>query len=128
MMEQQLQLVEIDDVPTPTPPPIAPARTRARTTDPHTSHEAAREVGRTLTEVQTLVHGYLRKVGPMPDHRWIASFRIDHPEHRMITEQSLRSRRAELATAGLVRAYPQGPESITPRGRRCVVWEAVDRG
>lgn len=96
---------------------------RARRTDPHTSHLAARSVAGTLTDTQEMVYRFLRSFGPAADHVWIPALKRDLV--CSASEQSLRSRRGELAKAGWVRVAPGHLEVRTPRGRLAIVWEAT---
>ena len=89
------------------------AETRARRTDPDTSHEAisADSCTGSLLEVMDL----LTEFGPMADHELVTA-------HAGFTysPQRLRTARSELADAGLVEFT--GIYRLTPSKRRARVW------
>jgi hypothetical protein len=95
---------------------------RARGTDPHTSHEAAKSVDR-ITETQTTILSLLRT--PMCDAELLFAYRLcaEIKTAPMASESGIRSRRAELVEKGLV--VPTGQHKLSPSGRRMIVWEAA---
>ena len=87
----------------------------ARTTDPETSHEAARSV----TNITPLKQEILQRLmTPMTDtdlyHLLTTSSRL------IVTESGVRSRRAELVQAGLVKDTGERVKLAT--GRKAIVW------
>ena len=94
-------------------------RARARAGDPETSHEAAASVS-SLTKVQKWVLYCLEHYGPLTDEMLYKKLIWYFPD---TTEQSVRSRRAELVRKGLV--AHKGLYGETRNGRRCRVWEIM---
>lgn len=92
---------------------------RARSTDPDTSHSAARTVSNTA-QVQGAVLALLGTHGPMTDQQ-IATL-YPPPGAPWSSASGLRTRRAELVTAGL--AYDTGRRAPTESGRSSIVWAA----
>jgi hypothetical protein len=87
----------------------------ARTTDPETSHEAARSV----TNITPLKREILQKLmTPMTDKDLYAL--LFTSSHLIVTESGVRSRRAELVQAGLVR--DTGERHKLTSGRLAIVW------
>lgn len=95
----------------------------ARSTDPQTSHDAAGTVGH-ISETQAAIMVLLRET-PMCDERLIAEYRVWEKLERFprASDQSIRSRRAELVRYGLV-AYAGFDERMTT-GRFGRVWKVV---
>ena len=93
----------------------------ARTSDPDTSHAAARSVTN-LTEKQDAVLNLLRETGSATD--WALSsryfFRAGLVEQ---SESGLRTRRSELVRKGLV--HDTGERETLPSGRKAIIWAAV---
>lgn len=92
----------------------------ARRTDPDTSRAAAASVA-DLSAQQRLVLQVLREIGPSTDERL-----ADYWQRRdvsSISPSGLRTRRAELTSAGLV--VDTGQRAITDAGRDSIVWVAV---
>ena len=87
----------------------------ARTTDPETSHEAAMSV----TNITPLKYEILQRLmTPMTD---TDLYQLLTTNSRLIvTESGVRSRRAELVQAGLVRDTGERIKLAT--GRRAIVW------
>jgi hypothetical protein len=75
-----------------------------------------------LTRTQELVLAGLQIVGPSTDDELIAAFRRRWPSCRL-SDQSIRSRRAQLVRKGLVR--DSGRRRLTKRGQRSAVWEVA---
>jgi hypothetical protein len=95
-----------------------PAYTRARNTDPHTSHEAAASVLR-IRETQQRILTSLRTHGPLTDEQ------ISHvafEEGWYTSPSGLRTRRSELVEAGLV--VDSTLRHRTVSGRRSIIWKA----
>jgi len=91
----------------------------ARNTDPQTSHDAADSVD-DITETKQFILEALRQ--PRNDLDIVTSFRsmLGAPA---ATDQSIRSRRAELVDAGLVE--DSGERVKMPSGRYSIVWQRV---
>jgi hypothetical protein len=91
----------------------------ARLLDPVTSHEAADSVAN-VTEVQATILSILREK-PMSDEYLVIEYqtRVYRADAKPATEQSIRSRRAELARLGLVSVDGY---TVTLSGRRAQVW------
>jgi predicted HTH transcriptional regulator len=70
----------------------------ARTTDPETSHDAARRITAELPELQAIVLKALRVYGPCTDRSLVTALRGQYGR----TESTWRTRRAELVEKGLV--------------------------
>lgn len=97
--------------------------TRARRTDPATSKAAARSLDPTrLRAVHKVLCKLLEKYGPMTDagiaDRWPRFSAL------LVSPSGLRSRRAELVKAKLVR--DSGKRETTNSGRQTIVWELTD--
>jgi hypothetical protein len=87
----------------------------ARTTDPETSHEAAMSV----TNITPLKQEILQRLmTPMTDTDLYQLLTIS--SRLIVTESGVRSRRAELVQAGLVRDTGERVKLAT--GRRAIVW------
>lgn len=89
----------------------------ARKSDPQTSHDAADSVD-DITETKQYILEALRS--PRNDHQMIQAFRsmLNAPA---VSDQSIRSRRAELVDAGLIE--DSGQREKMPSGRWSIVWE-----
>lgn len=96
---------------------------RARATDPGTSHAAADSVAQ-VSETQAAILVLLRGT-PMCDERLVQQYRTwEHLENLpKATDQSIRSRRAELVRKGLV--VPAAYQERMTTGRMAQVWEVV---
>lgn len=87
----------------------------ARTTDPETSHEAAESV----TNITPLKQEILQRLmTPMTDADLIEAIRVS--SRLIVTESGVRSRRAELVQAGLVK--DTGARVKLATGRSAIVW------
>lgn len=87
----------------------------ARTTDPETSHEAAQSI----TNITPLKQEILQRLmTPMTDADLIAVIR--NGSRLLVTESGVRSRRAELVQAGLVKDTGERVKLAT--GRSAIVW------
>lgn len=87
----------------------------ARTTDPETSHEAAQSV----TNITPLKQEILQRLmTPMTDADLIEVIRTG--SRLLVTESGVRSRRAELVQAGLVK--DTGARVKLATGRSAIVW------
>jgi hypothetical protein len=87
----------------------------ARTTDPETSHEAAMSV----TNITPLKQEILQRLmTPMTDTDLYQLLTIS--SRLIVTESGVRSRRAELVQAGLVRDTGERVKLAT--GRKAIVW------
>jgi len=88
-----------------------------RTTDPTTSHEAARSISK-LAETYSMITHLFKTYGPMNDQRLLEVW--DKAQLKPISDSGLRSRRSELVAAGkLVDSYERTP---MPSGRQSIVW------
>ena len=100
------------------------ASARARNSDPITSHEAAARV-QGLTVTQYFICQLFDIYGAMSDEelcdRYRARFNIVHPA----SLPSIRSRRAELVTAGTI--TDTGKVKLTEYGRNTIVWDLAGR-
>ena len=94
----------------------------ARRTDPLSSHLAAERATERLTDVQERVLILLRVKGAATDNTIIQRFRDTWPELRM-SDQSIRSRRADLVRKGLV--THTGDFGTSPYGQPARIWKAV---
>jgi hypothetical protein len=96
---------------------------RARSTDPQTSHDAAASVTH-VSETQAAILVLLRST-PMCDERLVEQYRTWEPLENLpkATDQSIRSRRAELVRMGLVVAADYRERMST--GRMGQVWQVV---
>lgn len=90
----------------------------ARRSDPETSHEAASTV-KDVSLVKSLILGLLASYGELSDEQILTRYKAVEGLPKA-TEQSLRSRRAELVKAGLVEH--NGNFAITSNGRRTRLW------
>jgi hypothetical protein len=110
------------------PPPQA----HARTTDPHTSHEAAASLDPdTLTRSQSEVWEVLFFIGPSTDAALVTAYAAHAAQGSSIgglairpqSVSGIRTRRAELAHRR--RVVDTGSRVRLPSGRRAIVWRAV---
>ena len=76
--------------------------------------------GRKVTNSQAEVYGILRKFGPMPDHALVPL--AQHASGLHLSSSGIRSRRKELADAGLVKGVDT---VITGAGRKAGVYKAI---
>lgn len=95
---------------------------RARRTDPLESHLAAAHADIKLTETQDRVLVALRMGGPGTDEQIQARFSDWWPDYK-VSPQSIRSRRKELVTVGLVEAT--GEYGVSSYGNGSAIWKAV---
>lgn len=90
----------------------------ARTTDPQTSHDAARSVSK-LTETYELIISIFEKFGSMNDEQLIQTWRASGL--KAISDSGLRSRRSELVSMGkLEDSGTRAPMEAS--GRSSIVW------
>lgn len=98
-----------------------PEVAHARRSDPQTSVIAARKASKRLSPTQAKVYEAL--CGPaLTDDEMCAVVRMNHPSFK-VTDQSLRSRRAELVTKGKVRQVGMGTSA---HGGPSATWKAVE--
>lgn len=90
---------------------------RARATDPQTSHDAGDAV-KDMTETQAYIIRVLEKK-PRNDSQLIAAYR-NFKRAPMASDSGIRSRRAELVKSGLV--SDTGARVVLASGRRSIVW------
>lgn len=103
------------------PPRYAPV---SRTTDPETSRQAAASISvDKMRETQKVILDILDRFGPACDEDIAVMARQLESlgEAPKQSPSGLRSRRAELVTAGLVR--DSGERAKTSSGRQTIVWE-----
>jgi hypothetical protein len=97
---------------------------KARITDPETSHEAGASLG-DVSITQARVLSLFREDGELTDlqleTRYLTRALTGGWPYQ--TPQSLRSRRAELVTQGRVEFT--GQYGVSPTGRRARIWKAV---
>jgi len=99
---------------------------RARSTDPETSHEAARSVT-SLTRKQAHVLRVLREIGPLTDVALCEAYRT-HVMRGLVERQSesgIRTRRHELAEMDPPRVVRVGTTTLQS-GRRAIRWKAAE--
>ena len=109
----------------PAEPPEA-VKPRARTTDPDTSHEAAKSVD-DLTAKQMAVYDVMLRIGPATDERIRQAYEIRHKQgfsdlYPKQSESGLRTRRSELVKAGFV--FDTGGRESMSTGRMAILWKA----
>ena len=94
----------------------------ARVTDPFTSHEAASSVSR-INEQKQVILQLLSTAST--DEQLVEAYNASarNGYAPTVTPQSIRSRRASLTRAGLIRNTGEFRPSST--GRRAIVWQAV---
>ena len=92
----------------------------ARTTDPTTSHEAAKSVD--VTKGQKVVLAEFRMYTKLTDEELIEALRIRATScpDALLSDSGARSRRAELVRKGYV--IDSGERKATKAGRATVVW------
>lgn len=90
---------------------------RARATDPQTSHDAGDSV-KDITETQAFILRVLRKK-PRTDSQLIEAYR-NYKYAPMASESGIRSRRSELVRSGEV--ADTGIKMVLPSGRNSIVW------
>lgn len=96
---------------------------RARVTDPETSQAAAAsQDSERVSILQGFVYTVLLHYGPLCDKDIEAEIRTRYPEFHM-TDAGVRTRRAELVHAGLVR--DSGAKVKLDTGRYAIAWEIV---
>lgn len=95
----------------------------ARNTDPQTSHDAAKSV-RHVSETQAAILAILRE-SPMCDEKLVEQFHLwtSHGRFAPASDQSIRSRRAELVRLGFVE-YAGFDERMST-GRYGRVWQVI---
>ncbi len=93
--------------------------TKARNSDPETSHAAAASVTlETLTQTQALVLQTLQTYGAMTDEE--LCMRIADVQRSPVSVSGVRTRRSELVAAGKV--VDTGRRVPTRTGRQAIVW------
>lgn len=116
-------LPDIDHM-TPPRTPVLRAVAATRATDPETSRQAAKSISQDrLRETQRVIVDILERFGASCDED-IAIYARQLESLDMAPKQSpsgLRSRRAELVAAGIVR--DSGERTKTSSGRQTIVWE-----
>lgn len=106
--------------------PLARITAASRATDPETSRQAAASISKDkMRETQRQILEVLGRFGPSCDEDIAIHFRqLSEIEAWPLQSPSgLRSRRAELVNAGLVR--DSGQRTKTSSGRQTIVWELV---
>lgn len=97
-------------------------KAHARRTDPLASHLAAERASVALSDLQERILHALRIGGPATDEELVARHRRYWPERR-VSDQSIRSRRAELVKKGLVETT--GDRRPTEYQQLATVWRAT---
>ena len=92
----------------------------ARTTDPQTSHQAARSVN--VTRGQQIVLNEFLMYHQMTDEQLIEALKIrqDSCPDARLSDSGARSRRAELVTIGILK--DTGHRTTTAAGRKTTIW------
>lgn len=105
--------------------PTAAQEPRARTTDPETSHAAARSVTK-LTEKQDAVLSVLRLLGLATDQTLLLAYREMAKEGRVPqqSDSGVRTRRNELSTMDPPKIVRVSTIRL-PSGRRAIQWRAA---
>lgn len=96
----------------------------ARTTDPETSHEAARSVGDTTETQQRILEIFYDFPIGLTDFELQALFRdrsYRDKRYPLASESGIRSRRSELVAAG--KLIDSGIRHKLPSGRKAIVWK-----
>lgn len=106
-------------------PDAAEIFARARTTDPETSHQAARSVdpGR-IREMRQQVLVLFRVLGPMTQRKLVEQYQARYDKDA--SDSSIRTRCHELVEGGHVK--DTGRKERLPSGRCAVVWAAKEGG
>jgi hypothetical protein len=95
-------------------------RTRARRTDPQTSHDAAESLdARYIRESQAAVRAFLLIHGPMTQSELCRRYDGEPAQ----SDSGLRTRLSELVQGGLAR--DTGEKTRLPSGRWAIIWSAV---
>lgn len=113
-----------DNSPPAAPLSSAPTAARARSTDPATSHAAARSVQ--LRDAHEAIRRLFRELGPMSDELLVERY-VAATQEGLRPAQSpsgIRTRRHDLAEAGVLVVSGQ---ATTPAGRACNVWALSQR-
>lgn len=100
----------------------------ARSTDPSTSHAAAKSLSSdTLRQRHLAVLSVLCERGPMDDQHLLREYPW-HPAFKALpqSDSGLRTRRKELVSQGLVE--DSGMKVTSSSGRQMIVWQATERG
>lgn len=104
--------------------PVFEPRTRARPSDPHTSHDAAMSLdARFVRQSQAAILRVLREHGPLTDSALIDCYRASR-EQPAQSDSGIRSRRAELCEVGLV--ADTGRRARLPSGRLSIMWQVIE--
>lgn len=101
---------------------------RARNTDPTTSKAAADSVAVTdATATQLAILAILDTYGASTDEQIAEAYDVltSRRQAPRVSPSGLRTRRAELVTAGLV--VDSGVKGTTRAGRSCIVWTKAAR-
>lgn len=100
-----------------------PDRARARNGDPETSHAAAQSASPLNGKHDAVLKAFALLGGSATDEQWIECYMSAYTYLPRQSRSGLRTRRAELVAAGLVRAT--GEMRLMASGRKAQVWEAV---
>ena len=90
---------------------------RARSTDPDTSHEAARSIGE-MTGKRQAVLDIIRAIGRGTDEDFVDAYHATTAPQQ--SASGIRTRRAELTLMGLV--VDTGERKVRRSGRGAIVW------
>ena len=93
---------------------------RARTTDPHTSHEAAKRVSSSNLKERILI--LFERHQSMTDEQLIIHYNraVHHEGWSVATESGIRSRRKELVDEGKI--LDSMTTSLTASNRSTIIW------
>ena len=92
------------------------------TTDPHTSHAAARSlIPSRIRRAQAAVLRTLTAIGPCTDHELVEKMGL---EGEYVSPSGIRTRRSELVILGRARDTGKLAKSAISN-RQCILWEAI---
>jgi hypothetical protein len=101
---------------------------RARTSDPDTSHAAAKSVKK-MTLVQSRVWAMFGRVSSMTDvamiDMWGKERRRFPDSYPQVSDSGLRTRRRELVDQGYLK--DSGLRQTLPSGRKAILWQRTAR-
>lgn len=98
-------------------------RSRALALDGHSVEADVEQTDERVSRVQVAILGRFAELGPLTDDELIRAYetaRVDMPDIPAASPQGIRSRRAELAHRGIVRATTI--PGLSAYGRAATVW------
>lgn len=95
---------------------------KARTTDPHTSHDAAESV-QNMTEKREAILHIFKVRSSMTDFELMEVYQEMQEFLPVQSESGIRTRRSELVQMGFLK--DSGERKPNENGRSCVVWTLV---